>query len=279
MECQWITSNKGKKKLIHEGYLYVKQKNLKQGITSYECERRRHSQCNAKVKEKDDMIIATLNEHTHGPDVGSAKSQQLKQTMKRRAEDTQETPQQILTQTVEQVSEVTASQMPATRSIRRAIRRWRQHHGNPLPVPPSRADMLIPEEYTCTTNGEPFLLFDSGHGDNERVLIFSTQSNLQLLRENGHWFMDGTFKVVPEVFFQLYTIHVLMADNVLPCVYALLPNKQCSTYRQLFQKMLHLEPALSPQSVMVDYERGAINAFSEVFPDAHVQGCFRPISQ
>ena len=158
---EWITSNKGKPKLAYEGHIYVKQKELKDGAVSYECEKRRRSQCKAKLKVKDGVMLSSLHEHTHAPAVGHAESIVVKQHMKRRAEETEESPQQIITQAAAQVSEVAASQMPATRSIRRAIRRWRQHHGNPVPVPHSRSDMTIPEQYTCTANGEPFLLFDN----------------------------------------------------------------------------------------------------------------------
>ena len=33
-----LQSTKGQTKIIHEGYIYVKQKNLANGVISYECE-------------------------------------------------------------------------------------------------------------------------------------------------------------------------------------------------------------------------------------------------
>lgn len=44
--------------------------------------------------------------------------------------------------------------------------------------------------------------------------------------------MDGTFKVTPSIFFQVYTIHVMYKDAVVPLVYALLPNKTEETYQR-----------------------------------------------
>ena len=35
------TTEKGNRKLIYEGYLYVFQKNLEDDVTSWECEKRR----------------------------------------------------------------------------------------------------------------------------------------------------------------------------------------------------------------------------------------------
>ena len=37
--------------------------------------------------------------------------------------------------------------------------------------------------------------------------------------------MDGTFKLCPEIFYQIYTIHALNNDQVFPSAFALLPNK------------------------------------------------------
>ena len=73
---------------------------------------------------------------------------------------------------------------------------------------------------------------DSGVGDNDRMLIFATDQALQLLSESDDWYNDGTFKVCPEVFFQLYTTHARVHGRTIPCVYALLPNKTGATYER-----------------------------------------------
>lgn len=81
-----------------------------------------------------------------------------------------------------------------------------------------------------------FLLFDSGRG-NDRILIFGTDATLLLLEAAGEWYADGTFKVNPILFRQLLTVHIKYpnSNNVLPCLYALLPNKTENTYTRLFQ--------------------------------------------
>ena len=128
--------------------------------------------------------------------------------------------------------------MPLIHHIRRDIRRQRKRAGNPLPVPQDK-DFDIPPEYHQTTGGQQFLLFDSGHGE-DRIIIFATDENIQLLAESPSWFMDGTFKTAPELFFQLYTIHSCTANRVLPCIYALLPNKQQATYTIFFEILKQL---------------------------------------
>jgi hypothetical protein len=105
--------------------------------------------------------------------------------------------------------------------------------------------MEIPEEYTVTHRDEPFLLYDSGIDSPARILIFSTETNLRALTTTGHWFADGTFKTAPELFYQIYTIHALVDNNILPCVYALLPNKTEQTYYEMFQQLFKLKPTLN----------------------------------
>ena len=53
---------------------------------------------------------------------------------------------------------------------------------------------------------------------------------MKILSQTNYWHRDGTFKVVPELFFQLYTIYGDLGGLVLPCVYILLLNKDEVTY-------------------------------------------------
>ena len=39
------------------------------------------------------------------------------------------------------------------------------------------------------------LLYDSGVGEVNRILVFATDDALSLLRQSDHWFSDGTFSV------------------------------------------------------------------------------------
>ena len=112
-----------------------------------------------------------------------------------------------------------------------------------------------------------------------KILIFATDASLQLLASSNHWFMDGTFKIVPELFFQLYTVHVLHNGHTIPCLYALLPRKEEATYDELFQELKVLAPNAAPTSIMVDFEKAAINSASRTFPTADVKGCFFHLSQ
>ena len=69
-----------------------------------------------------------------------------------------------------------------------------------------------------------------------------TDRGLNVLNNAEHWFMDGTFKTAPGLFYQLYTVHCMTNDRVIPCVYALLPNKRQNTYDRLFNEIINLAP-------------------------------------
>ena len=53
---------------------------------------------------------------------------------------------------------------------------------------------------------EPWKFFDSGPGP-DRVLILTTDANLDFLCESVRWCGDGIFKAAPKLWTQLYTIH------------------------------------------------------------------------
>ena len=63
--------------------------------------------------------------------------------------------------------------------------------------------------------------------------MFGTAAGLDWLADNGDWFMDGTFKTVPSLFTQLYTIHGFRLNNAIPSVYVLLRNKKKTYVRML----------------------------------------------
>ena len=58
----------------------------------------------------------------------------------------------------------------------------------------------------CSLTFADIVVFDSGPGDN-RLDLISCHELVDGLARASMWLADGTFKVVPSVFFQLYTIH------------------------------------------------------------------------
>ena len=149
------------------------------------------------------------------------------------------------------------TKLPKTESIKRMIR---VHKNGPERIinPATASEIHILERYRVTPKGESFLLFDSGVGDNSRIIIFATPKMFSILRDSQRWYADGTFKVVPQQFNQLNTLHA---------------EKNGTTYDRISRKLLEIEPALNPTHIMVDFEKTSINALEEHFL-AEVSGCF-----
>lgn len=161
--------------------------------------------------------------------------------------------------------------MPPISCLCRTVQRIRQHSNPQLVNPSCLEDLVLPDHYKITNNGEPFLMFDSG-GKN-RYLIFTTIKNLDYLSSCKHWFADETFRSVPNIFMQLYTIHGYCSKKVIPLIFILAPNKRRTTYKAILSKLNEIEPRLNPEIVMIDFEINFIKPVERCFPNVHISGC------
>lgn len=276
-KMEFTTTERGSRKLLKDGFLYVFKKNLSDGSSSWECELRRRGLCRASVKlDVLEDFQGMVNEHTHPPSQVKCEIAKVKSNIKRRATETLDPARQILSGEVRNIQDAVAVNLPLNESIRRNIRLQRQirhEHPNPIAIGEIPAD--LPREITETTTGERFLIFDSGVEDPNRILMFAGPNAVELMKESKHWFADGTFKVSPRIFFQLYTVHALLNERVIPCIYALLPNKTLDTYNRLFQALANvLVLEEQPDDFLMDFELAAMNAGVVNFPGVEMKGCF-----
>lgn len=106
-------------------------------------------------------------------------------------------PAQILRLELPQLSEGVTSQILEKENLKKSMRLQRQKALPPNPT--SLSDLHeISERYHKTLVGETFFIYDSlecSEDHDTRVLVFSTQPNLELLSQSDTWFLDGTFKV------------------------------------------------------------------------------------
>ena len=59
------------------------------------------------------------------------------------------------------------------------------------PKPKSRNGYSIPENFKFLASGEPFLLYDSGICDIDRILVFGTEAGLNALEKYCEWAADA----------------------------------------------------------------------------------------
>jgi len=170
--------------------------------------------------------------------------------------------------------------MPNNEALRKQINHTRNENNITL-WPQSLQDIDVPDHLCLTSNGDQFLAREIESG-NEKLMIFCTASNLQHLQNAEHWIMDSTFKTVPILFQQLYTIHVPVGgeDNscIFPMVYVLMTSRSEEIYRRVFEELIELGNQagldLSPPIIITDFKQAVINATQSEFPDSIHKGCF-----
>ncbi|CAF4990064.1 unnamed protein product, partial [Rotaria socialis] len=127
------------------------------------------------------------------------------------------------------------------------------------PVIPSSVIFDIPESYQQTLSNERFLLVDlfMTRGK-DRILVFSSDQQLELLFESETIFMDGTFDTTPPNFKQVYLIHAQKFGQGLPVAFCLLPNKRGKTYTELIEQLKEkantMGKQFKPKRIITDYE-------------------------
>ena len=161
------------------------------------------------------------------------------------------------------------------------MRQMVKRRGNQLNLAPSNpanvSEIVISDEYKqyMTNNGERenFLIADSGQSD-DRILIFGRESWTKYLLDSGVWYADGTFRLAPLLFTQVYVILAKKHGGIHSILYALLPNKRRATYVCMFQLLHDKIPGLNSRTISCGFNQAAISAMEECFPDVTTEGCF-----
>ncbi|KRZ82856.1 hypothetical protein T08_8771 [Trichinella sp. T8] len=102
-----------------------------------------------------------------------------------------------------------------------------------------------------------------GPSASRHILVFGTGYNIRLLAAMQTWDLDGTFKIVPQWYQQLFTIHAFAAGKLVPAVYCLCTDKDIGTYgfksQALISRAAALEVDLNPDTNICDFETALIS--------------------
>lgn len=321
-----ITSGTGGTKLLLNGFVYYKTRKYKDR-TYWECRRmKQNKECNARAITTQSNTTNRINvvkggdqsDHSHPPSVEEAEAERIKNQLKRKAEEHPEAgPAQILRTELQNVPSGVLAFLPDRENLKKSMRREKKKK---LPTEPTSLEDLeqIPERFRKTLMGDLFLIYDSNEddeaeiGEKNRVLVFSTRRNLELLMVSETWFADGTFKTSPLIFTQIFTLIGIVKGGgfagrreesdededeeedvvgqtdlhkaALPFVFAFLTSKEQALYTLVFQKVLHVAEDIyhinivSPPYVMSDFEL-AINATRDTLQNTTVRCCFFHLGQ
>ncbi|KAF0761068.1 Uncharacterized protein FWK35_00007573 [Aphis craccivora] len=264
--CDIVLSQQGREKLVVKGYLMVKDKN------------------------RDDLIIVLLelhklrsnNDHNHAPEASRALVAIANSILKDTAQSTTNKPSQIIQYTQSNISENIKPYLPSYEAQRKKIMRTRitHHHTEPNSID----DLNIPDNLKKILFDQILLIKESVI---DKILVFSTVDNVKKLSQSMFWIVDGTFKTVPTIFTQLYTIHAQVGfcenSRVLPLVYVLMTSKREQCYNQMYQDIIDFSEDnninLAPEYIISDFEIAAINASKHEFSLSKSKGCLFHLCQ
>ena len=220
--------------LLLNVFAYVFAKRLKIGGEIWRCRMKRLG-CSAYVHLDEDRkkildSSTTPNHSNQGADFVECNSLVFKAKIKENSQTLDCRPEKVIMATTKQskdfLNKESITKLPQKDSLRRGIRR-QQAAIHPR-APRTLEDIEeIPQKNITTKSGT-------------KILIFATTSSLQVLGIGSGWLADGTFKVVPSVFTQLYTIHSFVDGVWTSEVYALLSSKQKETYEELLGLVVEL---------------------------------------
>ena len=170
--------------------------------------------------------------------------------------------------------------IPPVRTINRQIRRVRSGQTHSMNYSNISQISFTDEQTTC--NDENILLHDSGPEDPSRFFIFGSAMAIDFMRRSNIIQSDGTFKVAPRLFEQLYVIHGTFSEVTVPVFFVLMPNRTEETYKKVFAKIVEIcGGEFSSNLIITDFEIAAINAYhaTNPFSECTLQGCYYHFQQ
>ena len=228
-----MQTNRGKQQVLLDGYTYS-QNRVNEEATYWRCTKR---PCKGKITTVAGFLRNSFG-HDHPP--SNETTVKFVSTMRKRARSETTPMQQIFNDELMKEADQDIPDIPTFPSIKSSMYRQRR---TMMPVlPQTLQDVDLQGPWSQTHDGKQFLLFSDGDADN--MVVFSTEDQLRLLRKD---------------------------DQTYPLVYALLPDRQTTTYVRLFENLkthVHriFNRVLDPVCVQTDFEMAAIRAVEQSFP-------------
>ena len=166
--------------------------------------------------------------------------------------------------------------LPTFNEIRTVMRHEKNKHLPSLPTTiaeiPSRLTNEMKMIQREIGQADEFVFMD---GD---IVMLTTRNMLEQLENAAIIYMDGTFYVTPSLFSQVYSIHIMVENTMICCAYFLLPGKSKDIYVKMLP-VLQQRCLLNPEGIQTDFELAAIQAASQLHPNAKIKGCFFHFTQ
>lgn len=278
-----IIFSEKEREMLTEDYFIYEIKEKRNNIVYWRCNVR---SCPAKFKTTTEYHsnlanIMVTNNHNHISNPRDVLKKERVHLMKRKMEETLGTPRSIISTVLRGSNRTEIEATGTLDALSKMLREFRARMINPLPY--LYHEMGISSLLAFSFRGEQLFQYGPGNyrGLNEYgdFALFYTNSMYETLKDAEVICVDGTFKVVPRPYFQLYTISYLRNNSVFPVIFALVKNKNQETYRNIFAVLNQLNGNLHPRIIKTDFEIASINALRLTFPTATISGCLFHLGQ
>ena len=175
------------------------------------CWHKKHLRCSALCYSKNDEVSAQTGTHNH-PQISKSEIvfAHVKNDVKINAKNSTGSLKKIFENTINKAIEKNDLSIesgypfaPTYRASQKHLYKLRKE--NLPPLPKERSDIIFEDDYarfTETNCHNRFLLFDTK--DNNRIIAFSSDTQLEIISKSKRWNVDGTFKAAPPLYKQLY---------------------------------------------------------------------------
>ena len=186
-----VKSSRNQDQLLLDGYVY------RRATTSSSIWRCGRNDCPGRVRPGpgpgETQYVLTTH-HIHARNSEQTIANEFKSKIVHHAMISHDAPRRIIHEVLLSVDENDGTDVPNYSSSQRNIQRKRKNNDIALPSPSSFGDIQIPDELKVTNGGARFLLYDN-EKNNHRMIILSSDDDLDRLSNSDHSHCDGTFKV------------------------------------------------------------------------------------
>lgn len=279
--CEVFKSTRNGIKLYLNGYTYNKVSTNKSNYY-WACELKSDEiyQCKGMLRttlnEEDEHILLKQSQnHCHEADPLRKKIADFRNKLKDDAAKSKFC--KILNDSKSETDSEIIESLPSTAALKQSMyRAKRKLHG--ALVEPTDLNFNIDESVT-QIQGQNFIIKDRQF-DNKRIIMMSTLNHVTILSKSDYWILDGTFKVVPCIFTQLYTLHGNIFtddDKTFPLVFCLCSHKDKRTYDMMFEMLVEYGAenniVIKPKVCILDFEKAALSSLRSNFEEIIMHGC------
>ena len=244
--CEIVKSEKDRDMLkCGDGFIYMKDRN-RDDVFYWKCELVKVLGCKGRAVtsfENGHHLLSSRTGHNHPPNAINVGKKRAAEQLRASARNTNDSPLNIVSTIRDNSSQELAVNLPSSNAQREVVRRIRRKEREREPV--RLEDVALSVDYRTTISGIETGILSNFYSrinvNNDTIFLFTTTLNLRMLSNSPFWLMDGTFKTVPLIFRQLYTIHGKIEHNnvwkIVPLVYALMTSKDEESYRAIFRSL------------------------------------------